>query len=391
MWNSLPNVTPTTQLALIDRINRHRETGRGTDCADTAIEIPVTHYTNTNRFDAEREMLRRQPIIAGLSGLVPEPGTFATVTIADRSVIVTRTRDGELAAMLNVCSHRGAEVANGCGTAARLTCPYHGWTYQLDGTPASRRRSEYFDGAPSRGLARLPILESDGIIWISADPDGSILDQPLAGAEVELAPFELGAYRLFDTRQFARNINWKLAVDTFCEAYHVGVLHRDTLSPMIHSDLALFDPSGPHGRMVATRRSIAELDDLDRSGWSLLPHATILWFLVPNTVLIHQQDHVQLYQSLPGSTPDEAHLTVSLYVPPDTSRSDDHWTRNFDLLIDVTDAEDFTTAAGIQRGYRSGAHDTVVFGRNEPALQHYHRSIDALLSTEPLSTQPGST
>ncbi|MGB7239617.1 MAG: SRPBCC family protein, partial [Rhodococcus sp. (in: high G+C Gram-positive bacteria)] len=109
------------------------------------------------------------------------------------------------------------------------------------------------------------------------------------------------------------------------------------------------------------------------------PHATILWFLVPNTVLIHQQDHVQLYQSRPGRTAGEAHLTVSLYTPPNSARPDKYWAKNFELLVDVTDTEDFATAAGIQRGYQTRAQGHVMFGRNEPALQHFHRSLATLL------------
>ena len=60
----------------------------------------------------------------------------------------------------------------------------------------------------------------------------------------------------------------------------------------------------------------------------------------------------------------------------------EHWQKNFDLLVEVTDTEDFATAAGIQRGYRSGAQTHVTFGRNEPALQHYHRSLLTLLGGE---------
>jgi phenylpropionate dioxygenase-like ring-hydroxylating dioxygenase large terminal subunit len=370
-----------TQVALIDRINAHRSAGRGTDMADASWQVPVSTYTDPERFDAERRLLRTLPTVVGLSGLVPEPNSYATVGVGDVSVIVTRGPDGEVAAMLNVCRHRGAQVTEGCGRAARLACPYHGWTYQVDGAPAARRRDEYFTDQPMQGLTRLPIAERDGLIWVSVDPDGRIPDQPLTGAEAELAPFGLGSYRLFGTRTFSRKLNWKLAVDTFCESYHVGSLHRETLAPLIHSDFALFDAAGLHGRMIATRRSIADLDGLDRDEWSLLPHATILWFLVPNTVLIYQQDHVQVYQTRPGAGPDEAHLSVSVYVPPDSTRTDAYWNRNFDLLIDVTDAEDLTTAAGIQRNFYSGAQDAVVFGRNEPALQHYHRSINDLLET----------
>lgn len=368
-----------TQLALIERIQAHQRTGRGTDTAPASYRLPTSTYTSCERLAAERRLLRRAPTVAGLSGLVPEPGSYATVAIGDVSVILTRTGNGQVAAMLNVCRHRGAELTAGCGRAARLSCPYHGWTYHLDGTSAARRRNEYFDDVPAEDLVRLPVLEQHGLIWVSADPDGTIPEEPLQGAQCELAPFDLSGYRLFDSTTYTRPLNWKLAVDTFCEAYHVGTLHRQSLAPMVHSDFALFDAFGSHGRLVATRRSIDAIDDHDQRDRSLLPHATILWFLTPNTVLLYQQDHAQLYQTRPGATPDEAHLHVSLYVPPRSDRSENYWRRNFELLVSVTDTEDFTTAAGIQRGFHSAAQECVTFGRNEPALQHYHRSLDALL------------
>ena len=368
-----------TELALLDRIQAHRTAGRSTDEAAATMQLPTAAYTDPDRLAAERDLLHRRATVVGLSGLLPGPNTWATVQVGDRSVIVTRDTAGEVHAMLNVCRHRGAELTAGCGEGAILRCPYHGWTYHLDGRTAARRRSEYFVDVDAEDLATLPCRERDGLLWVSADPAGSIPDQPLAGAEAELAPYGIDSYRLFTSTEFTRPLNWKLAVDTFCEAYHLSVLHRDTLAPLIHDDYALFDTFGPHGRMVSTRKSVTELDHTDRTHWALAPHATILWFLVPNTVLIHQQDHMQLYQSRPGATPDQAHLKVSLYVPADSPRSDRHWERNFELLVSVTDTEDFTTAAGIQRGYHSGAQDVVTFGRNEPALQHYHRSLLDLL------------
>jgi phenylpropionate dioxygenase-like ring-hydroxylating dioxygenase large terminal subunit len=367
-----------TQQALIDRIDAHRAAGRGTDVADSVMRVPTTAYTDPDRAERERRLIGDAPAIVGLSGLVPEPRSYATVDIGDHSVVVTRDDDGLVHAMLNVCRHRGAEVTAGCGSAARLTCPYHGWVYALDGSGVSRRRAEHFDGEPN-ALTRLPAREQDGVIWVSADPHGTIPDQPLYGAERELAPLGLGDLRLFGSTTFTRPLNWKLAVDTFCEAYHLSSLHRNTLAPLIHDDFAVFDAFGPHGRMVAARKSIGELATLDPCERRLLPHATILWFLVPNTVLLHQQDHVQLYQSRPGRTPDEAHLTVTLYVPRDSERGDSYWQKNFDLLVDVTDTEDFATAAGIQRGYRTRAQEHVVFGRNEPALQHFHAALERLL------------
>ncbi|MFP5487720.1 MAG: aromatic ring-hydroxylating oxygenase subunit alpha, partial [Acidimicrobiia bacterium] len=264
-----------TQHALIDRIAAHRADGRGTDVADDALRVPTRAYTDPERLDRERRLIADAPAVVGLSGLVPAPRTYATVDIGDHSVIVTRDDRGADHAMLTVCRHRGAVVATGCGAAARLSCPYHGWTYGLDGAGLSRRRGEHFDGE-LEPLAALPVLERDGIIWVSADPAGVIPDDPLHGAGRELAPLALGDLRLFGTTTFTRPLNWKLAIDTFCEAYHLSTLHRNTLAPLIHDDFALFDAFGPHGRMVATRRSISELDSIEPADRRLIPHATIL-------------------------------------------------------------------------------------------------------------------
>ncbi len=362
-----------TERRLAARVRAHRAAGHSTDTAATALRVAVDDYVGAARFAAEQALLSRQPQVVGLSGLIPEPGCFAMVAVGEASVLVARLADGSAAAMLNVCRHRGAEVAHGCGTARRLVCPYHGWSYHLDGASAGRRGDEFFDGA-AEGLTRVPLVERHGLLWVAADPDANVEGELLDGAEAELATFHPERFRHFAATTFTRPINWKLAVDTFAEAWHVPVLHRASLAPMIHGEYALFDAFGRHGRMVAVRRSFDDEPD-DR----VVAHGTILYFLVPNTVLIHQQDHFQLYRSRPGAHPGEAHLDVALYVPADGEKSDAYWQRNFDLLVNVTDTEDFTTAAGIQRGYATAAQTHVTFGRNEPALQHFHGALAELL------------
>lgn len=368
-----------TQLALIDRIHVHQDAGRGTDVAAGPWQRGVDAYTCADRLATERDLLHRTPMVVGLSAMVPGPRTFAAAHVGDIPVVITRDDAGAVSAMINLCRHRGAQVMSGCGGAARLTCDYHGWTYGLDGSLAARRRAEYFEGVADDGLTRLPVLERDGLIWVNGDPAGAIPEQPLAGAEAEIGPLDLASHRLFASRTFSRQINWKLVMDTFLEAYHVPILHRATLKDMLYGDYSLFDSFGPHGRMLVTRTSITDLQDLPRDEWSLLAHATILWMLQPTAVLIYQQDHVQLYQARPGATADESEITVSLWVPEQSPRSDEHWRKNFDLLIDVTDNEDFVACAGMQRGFNVGAANEITFGANEPALQHFHQSLESLL------------
>ncbi len=372
-------MTPERQQALIDRINRHRESPRSTDAMPTAMRVPTAVYTDPERLRAERDLLATTPNLVGLSGLLPETNTYATVDVADRSVLLTRDDDGVVSAMLNVCAHRGAEVATGCGAAARLTCPYHGWTYRLDGQLSARRRREYFDGVAEHGLATLPVLERNGLLWVSATPGGSIGDDVLGEVEDELLPFGLESFRLFASAEFERPMNWKQPVETFAETYHLASLHRTSLDPWLFSDNSVFDAMGHHGRMIAVRRSIEELDGTPRSEWDLLPHATILWFIQPNTVFIHQRDHIELIRSNPTADPGTTRLSVGFYVPSDTDEPDDYWDKNFRILMDVTDSEDYATAAGVYRGFSSGAFDSIVIGQNEPALQHFHRGLERLL------------
>lgn len=371
-------VDTVTEAALRRRIRAHQEHRRGTDQAADVHHQPVSHYVDPGYAAAESAAwFGPRPLVVGLSDLVPRAG-YHTDLVASRPVLLTRDDDGRFRAFLNVCRHRGAPVAEGRGCTAALVCPYHGWTYGLDGSLRTIRRAAAFGEIDVDGLVELPALEEHGVLWVTPDPHGEAPLDPLAGAEVELGPFSLGTHHLFAQRSWRREINWKLAVDTFGEAYHVGVLHSASLAPMIHSDFALFDAFGPHGRLVSARRSLDHPD----AAPGVVAHATILYFLVPNTVLIHQQDHVQLYQAWPGPTPDECELTVSLYVPeePTTDKAIRYWQKNLDLLVSVTDSEDFALCAEIQKGFHSGAQTHLTFGRNEPALHHLHRSLDGVVA-----------
>lgn len=368
-----------TQLALLDRIQAHRAIGRATDTAPALHRQPVSAYTCEERLAAERALLTSIPTVVGFSDLLPENNTVAPVKVGDAPVVLTRDGNGTVHAMLNVCRHRGAAVATECSSAALLTCPYHGWTYQLDGALASRRRPDYFDGLDDEGLVRLPVLEQHGLIWVSGTPGAEIPADPLQGCGPDMAHFDLANHRQFTSTTFTRPINWKMVMDTFLEVYHVAILHKATIDPTIHSDYALFDAFGSHGRMVVTRKSIDAIDALPRDEWPFFEHMTIVWMLQPNTVLIYQQDHMQMYQASPGAHPGESVITVSIWVPKDTTRSDAHWQKNFDILVAVTDAEDFVTCAAIQRGFATGAQDHLTYGRNEPLLAHYERSLTELL------------
>jgi phenylpropionate dioxygenase-like ring-hydroxylating dioxygenase large terminal subunit len=360
---------------------------RTTALADAIYRNPVSDYTCPLQAARERETLFRDgPINIGLSALLPRAGDWMTHDYAGVPILIVRRADGSLGAFLNVCRHRGARIAEGCGTDRRsFSCPYHGWTYGLDGSLVARPEEPSFAAADraTHGLRMLPVVEKYGMIWVGMIPERPLaVDSLLGGVADDLAAYGLGSYHHYETRVLRREMNWKLAVDTFCETYHLAYLHPDTVSPLFHNNRATFAAFGRNHRMIAARRTLDELRDQPEDSWDLFAHSAIVYVLFPNTVFLFQRDHVESWHIFPGDRVDSCTMYVSLYIPePAASGSAKrHWDNNFNLLMATVESQDFPTCEGMQRGFPSGAQESIVFGRNEPALQHYHRSIATALA-----------
>jgi hypothetical protein len=135
--------------------------------------------------------------------------------------------------------------------------------------------------------------------------------------------------------------------------------------------------------MIIARRTIDKLRAMPESEWNLIPHTAVVCVLFPNTVFIMQGDHLETWHVFPaGNGTDECEMYVSLYTPEEAvdEPGKRHWDRNMDLLLATVEKEDFPLAEGIQRGFHSGAQDDILFGRNEPSLQHFHRSVKEALA-----------
>ncbi len=375
-----------TQAALLQRIFLHLDAGT-TDMSAAPFLNPVSSYTSAARVADERAVLfRQEPLLVGLSTDAPARGSWFTQEDGEVPLLVTRGDSGVLHAFANVCRHRGARVAEGRGDGpGRFTCPWHGWTYDDRGRVLSQPCREGFPGMDENAgsLLRLPVAERHGLIFVRPTAGEEIdVDAHLDGAERELAPFDLARHVPFARRRLERRLNWKLVIDTFLEAYHVPALHERTLSPAILGSPALWDAFGRGGRMIAVRRSVTKVRDLPEAERDLLDHAVILYLLFPNTILIHQRDHVEVVQAWPGfSGPDSSDIVFALYTPGPIAneKARRHFQTNFDLLVGVIDDEDLTIGQQVQRGFHSGAHPEVVYGRNEPGLAHFHASIRAKL------------
>jgi hypothetical protein len=128
------------------------------------------------------------------------------------------------------------------------------------------------------------------------------------------------------------------------------------------------------------RRSILDLIGEPEESWSILPHATVHYVLVPNALLVHQIDHFELWRVFPLGV-DRSLVHTSLYSPtaPEDERALRYWRKNLDIVLQVTTTEDFPQCERIQADLAAGALDELLFGRNEQALSHFHRSLSELM------------
>ena len=227
----------------------------------------------------------------------------------------------------------------------------------------------------SHGLVSFPVEEKFGLVWVTPRAGATIdVANYLGGLAEDLASYGIDDFVLAEQRIVRRNMNWKLVSDTFWEAYHIKVLHKSNIAPMFVKNLALYDGFGLSHRLVGIRNSIEKLRDLPEAKWDLIPHATILMNLFPNTICVMQSDHLETYRvfPVPGSV-NQSITEISVLTPP-ADAENPKWKKVMDLLIGVVE-QDFAIGEQIQRNFESGVLPEVVYGRYEPALEHFHRSI----------------
>jgi choline monooxygenase len=372
---------------IVRRLLAHIEAGT-TDLCDEVMEVPASNYTRADRLAEETEALfLHHPLVLCLSGALPEAGSYLTVDICDTPVLVTRGSDGRVRAMANVCRHRGVRLLDGVGTTRRITCPFHAWTYDLEGTLVGLPVAEAFEGVcrEERGLVELPVAEGHGLVIGGLRPGEGIDVDELLGPELaeELALLDFADWRLYSEPHVHEvAANWKTTLDTYRENYHFDYLHRDTLAGYAYGGVLTFDAFGRHLRNTSALRSIDELRGVPEDRWhDVSQHFSYQYAIFPNVSLTFDSRHIELWQILPTGT-DRSAVIHSTYLRP--GLSEEETAKLVDMapwICDtVVDGEDFWVAGRTEPGLSTGLVDTVVFGRNEVALQHLHRGFEDVLA-----------
>ncbi|MFF8730094.1 aromatic ring-hydroxylating dioxygenase subunit alpha [Streptomyces sp. NPDC015171] len=377
-------------VALAQRALKHLHEGT-TDQAQDVMRVPVSDYLDEGLWHDEVDrVFKRVPLMAALTAELPGPGDYKALDLMGVPVLLSRGRDGEARAFLNVCRHRGAQLCPaGTGTRHRFRCPYHAWVYDDRGALVAVHRPGTFGevDAAEFGLRPLPVAERYGFVWVRLSGDEPLDLDAWIGEEYgeELAQLDLGSWHVYEQRELP-GPGWKVAYDGYLENYHVQALHRTTFAPTNTSNLMVVDAFGPHQRILYPSKSLAALKDQPQSEWDPAEHCGAVYTFFPNVSMAGTWDgHAVVSQILPGETPERSRTiqTVLTREPCESEAERCYMAEFSELLRRGVLEEDYRTGAQVQAALGSTANTHFTFGRNELALQHHHRYLKRALTLEP--------
>lgn len=214
--------------------------------------IPTERYTGLEFMKLENERLwPRVWQMACRLEEIPNVGDYLEYQIADESVLLVRGRSGDVKAFVNACLHRGTRLKDGCGTATKLMCRFHGWCWNLDGTFDSMLAPEDFPGL-SEGDLELPecqIALWGGWVFVNLDPDAEPFEEFIKPLDEHLAPYQIEDMRLLSYYRMVMPANWKVAVEAFEEVYHLPATHPQ-MGPAVDDVNTTYELMGRHSRMI---------------------------------------------------------------------------------------------------------------------------------------------
>ena len=367
-----------------------RTAGEAAGPAACTRRIPVTAYIDQAQFEREHERLFLQrPLIVGHASQIPLAGDALVYDWLGLPLMTVRDKAGEIGTFMNVCRHRGMRLVQEQGqTSLRsLVCPYHQWTYGLDGALRNIPRSESFTDLDMAelGLVALPTQVRNGLIWMQAETEaetGMDLNQHLAGLDTDLEIFQMADYTFCEQHVRSINCNWKLVQDAFLDGYHVTRLHKNTVGPFFPDAVAESDLVGDHVRSAVARNEIEEAVGRPAEELDLRHHTTFSYTVFPNAVLIFHPDYTSIISLFPQS-PDRTIFAHTMLTPKAPASEDerDHFLRSFQLIDQgVFQAEDIFVSEGAQRGMRSGANSDLLFGGLEESAIRFHEIIERELA-----------
>ena len=337
--------------------------------------LPYGWYTDPEILRREQEQIFRSAWqYVGHTGQLASPGYFAT-RVGRTPVVVTRDRDGVLRGFVNVCRHRGFTVAEGEQSRETLQCPYHAWTYGLDGRLRKAPRSEEEPNFPQDELCLFPVaVDTWGpFVFANAGPDAEPLAQALGSLPAQVDELGLDVDSLVHYSRWEAEVaaNWKVVCENFLECYHCQVAHP-AFSELIDvsPEAYLLSTDGRLSTQHGPPRTVAPTDELPRSQFHFLwPNLGI------NILPGHPNFSIGPFVPL---TPERTYRFLDYFFGPDVEQS---WIDELIAFDNQVGQEDVGLVEGVQRGMASGAIEHgFLMSRSEQLIGHFQALTAAALA-----------
>ena len=384
---------------------------------DLAVTLLPDAYTSREFFDIEREkVFAKSWTPVGCTSQVEKPGQALVAEVAGRSVVVTRDKAGELRAFHNVCRHRAAKLLDeGCHNlrSNRIRCPYHSWTYDLEGnclgTPLfegsdiPEDMQAVFDTDSVKGFDKadyglLPVrVDSWGcLVFVNLNPDAAPLTGQLGDLPERFSGYRLDEWRVMRTKNYEVNANYKLIGENFMEYYHLPWVHPELVKVSKMEDHYRWQGPGKYTGMCTTPVS----RNTDDGGWDGLPPIDALdsedaesgrfvW-LFPNTALVVLPNHIFIIIAHPKRSGFTVEETILLAHPesadvPGSEEALDQLAHFWDLV----NLQDIEIVERVQEGVSNPAYrgGRMCYRFEEPLHRFQNMVIDKMVGLD--RTPPG--
>ncbi|MDQ2091869.1 aromatic ring-hydroxylating oxygenase subunit alpha [Marimonas arenosa] len=329
---------------------------------ERAHAMPPSVYTSQAFMEQEIDgIFAKDWYCVGRADALADPGDYVTATLAGQPVVVLRDRDGGLRGLSNVCLHRMSTMLEGRGHARTLTCPYHGWTYNLDGS---------LRGAPAMNLNegfckesyRLPAVRCEewlGWVMITLNPDAPPVAEQLHDVEALVAGYDMTNYSESFYEEHLWDTNWKVLAENFMESYHLPVCHAGTIGGLSKLEEMVCPPGLPafnyHTILKDDTLRIAMAHPGNDRLEGEMRRTTFLLAIYPS-LLITLTPGYFWYLSLHPVEPGKVHIRFGGGMSDDYKGDADAQQNFIDLktLLDKVNVEDRGCTEKVYAGLRSG-------------------------------------
>ena len=364
---------------LLDLLSTYR-----TRSISQAVALPPTAYASQELYELERERIfEREWLCIGREEQIASPGDYFTLEVLDEPMVIVRGRDGEVRALSTICRHRYMPVVEGRGNLRKFTCPYHLWTYRLDGSLGGAPymdRSEALDR--DCGLPRFRLESWQGFLFVNLDPDAAPLAPRLAGVSERIAAFQLADWPVGAHYDQVWQGNWKLAAENGMESYHHMGLHADNVEPWMPAAGTYFEQADAHWNLhrtpidhAATRErgmdfetGSSALDDDTRA-------AMLVFFIYPSFVFVLLPNNTTWLSFLPLG-PERIRVIAGMDVPKELA---DTQGKLLQPALEYLNAQDSAATEKLQSVMCSRHAVPGALSDKEESILHFYRYLASRL------------